>query len=614
MSAPFASYAEFEAAVLAPIEAHRREHLVEHWEQSAGAVRELLDSLDAPSVCSAQLVTEVTGWLNPRRLYRLDVRRLERLNPGYTVRVHRLPRRELGRLGRLLRAGFRVEALWAGTGPREPFALAAFHREAAVAVPASNADAHYQQAQLPRVLALHEGATPVGYVDQIAVIPRADDDQPTTWLAELAHRHPQQLRDLLESHAGQPFAAEVALLLATYPENARWADKFALTAHGAGGVYRSDLVPLRVLTPNPTPATDAHSFIVPEPVDDGPVVTFAQRSKRIPSPNVDWLSLSDAIVEDGGTVRTAEGLVVYEASAHPASDFVSGQFMTVFGSRAHPEAVLLQVRPESSTVIPEGILLAGRNDFNWFHWLVEYLPRVLMAEGVIAPDVPVLVTARTPPTGREALALVSNRPVIEVDYEVAQRVSTLHVLAPPVQVLDTTGVPWIDGLSLNESALRLLQAALTTQRPERPTRRIFLERNSRHRGLANEHELAEIAALAGLERVDPGSLTFADQLELFTSAELLVGASGAVMANYLTMSPGSRILALSSDGLRDFVLPAALAAVAGASFTYLTGEPTRTLEDAPDLNQWLIQSDFTVDAALFRTALAQQIAALDTPR
>ena len=126
MSAPFASYADFETAVLAPIEAHRREHRVEHWEQSAAAVIALLDSLDTPSVCSDEVVTEVSGWLHPRQWHRISARRLEKLNPGYSVRVRRSTRHELDLVGRLLRAGFTVTARWTGPGLRAPFRFAVF--------------------------------------------------------------------------------------------------------------------------------------------------------------------------------------------------------------------------------------------------------------------------------------------------------------------------------------------------------------------------------------------------------------------------------------------------------------------------------------------------------
>ena len=119
-----------------------------------------------------------------------------------------------------------------------------------------------------------------------------------------------------------------------------------------------------------------------------------------------------------------------------------------------------------------------------------------------------------------------------------------------------------------------------------------------------------LATRSGLEVVDPTGLDFAAQRALYESAELLVGASGAVMANYLMMRPGSRIIAFTSHHLRDFIEPPAIAAAAGCRFEYVTGPAAVSGDDVADANQW-IHADFRVDAASFRAALADAVQALD---
>ena len=101
-------------------------------------------------------------------------------------------------------------------------------------------------------------------------------------------------------------------------------------------------------------------------------------------------------------------------------DFVSGQQHTLFGSAAHPEAALLFARPSSPTVIPEGILLGGRNDANWFHWLIEYLPRLIQAAGQIDESVPVLISEKVPASGVEALRSLTSRPIVVLEAARAQ--------------------------------------------------------------------------------------------------------------------------------------------------------------------------------------------------
>jgi capsular polysaccharide biosynthesis protein len=138
---------------------------------------------------------------------------------------------------------------------------------------------------------------------------------------------------------------------------------------------------------------------------------------------------------------------------------------------------------------------------------------------------------------------------------------------------------------------------------------VFLRRTSSRRGLINQPELAEIACRLGLELVDPSGLSWKQQIELFSSSSLVVGASGAVMANYLLMVPGSRVLALTSDPLADFMLPAALAGISEAAFSYLTGPNESSLEDHLARNNWL-HSSFSIRPKQFERALFREIVRL----
>jgi capsular polysaccharide biosynthesis protein len=252
--------------------------------------------------------------------------------------------------------------------------------------------------------------------------------------------------------------------------------------------------------------------------------------------------------------------------------------------------------------------LSGRNDDNWYHWLIEYLPRSLQVDSSIPEEVPFIVSTRTPQSGIDALSALSHRQVVRVDSQLAHRFDTLHVLAPPVQVLDTTKVPWADGLAMNAAPLRAVRKAWTGETHELASR-VFLQRRSAHRGLRNEADLVEIAEAHGLTIVDPGQMTWAEQLELFSTSALVVGASGAVMGNYLLMPEGSEVLAITSRPLFDFVLPAAIAHIGGVGFSYVLGSASTKLTDHHNRNSWL-HSDFSVNPRDFTIALRESIARL----
>jgi len=570
-------------------------HLVE--------IASLLTALPVDDAPRDRIRYTFSGWA-ARGIRILRPRPAER---GFGVRVRRHPRAEFGLRGRLLRHGYRIEAV--GPVDAAPYSprFADARGEAVSMTPSNEVVAR----QLALVYDADGDCSADGracYVDSIRAAPAPSDEDRGTWLAALVCEEPEALWDFAQSEQGAPWRERLVAALDRSPVDDRWSDRYRLTAYGLAMAFRSDLEPLSVVQPNPPLAHPAEPLRLAALEPRGVLLEPTGAERDLPAPSAEWLEIEDASVQDGGTVTAGEALVVYEASAHPALDFVSGTWLTTFGSRAHPEGALLRRAPAREGTIAEGILLAGRNDFNWFHWMVEYLPRVLRVPPSIPPQVPVIVTGRTPPTGLEALRALTDRPILEIDPEASHRVDLLHVASPVVQVLDTVRVPWVDGLGVDLPALVSLRARLGVDSSgPAPERALFLERRSGHRGITNESELARAAADRGLEVVDPSALSFSEQLELFSSARVVVGASGAVMANYLLLRPGAHVLALTSEQLADFVLPVALATVSGCSFAYLTGPSTAGRRRAADRNDW-VHSNFRIDTRRFHVALDELLA------
>ncbi|MFT4285228.1 MAG: glycosyltransferase family 61 protein [Protaetiibacter sp.] len=558
-------------------------------------IRELVDALGPAGLADpAKRRVRYTGWV--ALPFRVSRARLRAANPAYRVAVAHPVRPELGPRGRVLRFGFEVTA----TGPLDapPFSFFVSRGSESAGLRASNDLGRHQLERAGGDVAVRDDIT--GYLDSIRQwsVSSAPGDR----LGDLAQEYPELLWDFLESDASEGLREYLTTSLARFPTNDRWADRYRLATHRVDSAFASDLTLLRVERPE-LAGPAATALPLPELVVSGDRAEAHAGPRMLPTPPTGWLTVEDAALQDGGTVTAGGRLFRYEASADPALDFVAGQWTTTFGSARNPDGVLLRRPDTAADPIEEGVLLSGRNDANWFHWTVEYLPRVLDIPAHISPEVPLIVTPRVPDTGLQALAELSDRPLVFVDPDHDQPIRRLHVAAPPVQVLDTTRVPWSDGLSINRApldAMRRLWGVDTAR--ETPGRRVFVSRRSRHRGITNEEELVRIAERHGLEVVDPSELDFAGQRELFSGAEVLVGASGAVMANYLLMRPGSRILAMTSRQLADFVLPAALAAVADCSFGYLLGESDVRLEDLPDRLHW-IHADFTVRPEAFDRAL-----------
>ena len=551
----------------------------------------------------------IDGWLDPGVLP--DLRGMRERNPEFRFTFRRYERTDVGAGSRY---GFRIDAIArrsVATAEKQPFFRAVFVDRSGKerVVPTSNEMAAHVLARCdPRrpkaKLMRHHG-----YIDEIRASLRPRGREQRLWATRLVTEHPEDLLAFADSTYGEPWREAFTCSLSLLPARDRWADRYRLISSGLTGGFTSDLTALSVHRPRPDVPDPCPALPVLRPERRGGVVEFVRTSDPMAAPDTRWLTVDGAQVQDGGTVTTGARLVNYETAADPSLTFVAGNWETSFGSMSHPEGMLLDRRPPAEAAIPEGILLSGRNDDNWYHWLAEYLPRALTVPADIAPDVPLLVSQRTPPTGLEAIREVSERPIAFIDPKRSQSVGRLHVAAPVVQILDSGHADWSSAATIDRRPLDALRARLGVDVPrDGEGRRIFLSRRSAHRAIRNEARLAEIATQSGLELVDPGGLTFPEQRELFSSAELVVGASGAVMANYLLMRPGSAIIALTSEQLHDFALPAVLATVARCSFRYVLGTSDIRVDEISDPNHW-IHADFTIDETSFAESLQTAVPA-----
>jgi hypothetical protein len=332
------------------------------------------------------------------------------------------------------------------------------------------------------------------------------------------------------------------------------------------------------------------------------------------APPKGWLALEDVELLSGCLILRHGAIECYEYAADPTWDFVSGLWHIQFGSQDRRDAALITQCSAKQIGLGEAILIGGRNDANYYHFLIEYLPRVLEIPDYISREIPIVVSQRVPGTGIEALRLMTKRKVILLDPDNEYTFSKLYVASPVAQVLDTSKVPWPDGLFMRTSALKAFryECLISAGAPQGLKDRIFVKRSSGHRLIKGEKKLEAIAKREGLRVIDLSKLSWVDQVNLFATAELVVGAGGAVMANFLFLPERARVLSLVSLYSSAFTLPAQLCAIAGASFTYLLGRPIVRKKSTSDYNT-LIHSSFRISSRAFRKAIRCEIAKITSP-
>ncbi len=80
------------------------------------------------------------------------------------------------------------------------------------------------------------------------------------------------------------------------------------------------------------------------------------------------------------------------------------------------------------------------------------------------------------------------------------------------------------------------------QSPQKKKRRIIIVREDAKRTLLNQSEIVAALAQLGFQAVSPEQFSIEQQRELFSQAEIVVGVSGAGLANVIFCQPGARVV------------------------------------------------------------------------
>lgn len=160
-------------------------------------------------------------------------------------------------------------------------------------------------------------------------------------------------------------------------------------------------------------------------------------------------------------------------------------------------------------------------------WLLEHLPNVVRARD-IAPDVVVLMRSGAPRYMIEAIELLG----LEIRRtDRPQRVEDLvFVPAEPAAVFPHPG------------DVAVLQRAFVRDQPVTGRAIYVSRRNSPKRRMLREDELETRLAERGVEIVYAERLTFREEVDLFASAELIIGPHGSGLTNVVWRRPHCRVL------------------------------------------------------------------------
>lgn len=192
--------------------------------------------------------------------------------------------------------------------------------------------------------------------------------------------------------------------------------------------------------------------------------------------------------------------------------------------------------------------LGSAGSFNYGHWLVDDLPRVVW---LIGRQEKVLLLLHSygqamDAVRRESIEVMLGRsaPLLFLSPEHTYEVKRLSYASP------VTLHPVIKLPEAMDFVRRRIGEAMEAGHGAR--RRLLVTRASgRGRALTNADEVHAIFADAGFELVNPEGMSFAEQARTFGDAEAVVGLMGAAMTNTIFSPAGCKVGYLAPQGWQE---------------------------------------------------------------
>jgi len=218
------------------------------------------------------------------------------------------------------------------------------------------------------------------------------------------------------------------------------------------------------------------------------------------------------------------------------------------------------------------LLLTARGGFrNYYHWLLDVLPRLHLAEAAgwrLADFDHVIVSSQRLPYQRETLRRlgVARRQVVESVRE--PHLLAEELVLPSLARHQGETMPWSVGWLGRVFAPELGAAG----RVPGGGRRLYSSRgDARYRRVENEAELWGALRGLGFERVEAAALTVSEQARVFGEADVVVGAHGANLTNVVFCPAGAHVVEIFSP---TYVIPPVwgLCTLKGLQYSYVVGE------------------------------------------
>ncbi|MDF2789076.1 MAG: capsular polysaccharide biosynthesis protein [Neobacillus sp.] len=224
---------------------------------------------------------------------------------------------------------------------------------------------------------------------------------------------------------------------------------------------------------------------------------------------------------------------------------------------------------------------------NYYHWMYEVIPRIhLLQQSGLPIDHFILNTEDEQPYHLETLHQLGIKKEQLLITHRGFHVQAENLIIPSQPAFPTKwGYDFLRKVFLKETTLDASN-----------NKRIYISRKW-SRKIINEDQVMKVLSKYGFVKVGLESLTLAEQVELFSSAEVIIAAHGAGLTNLTFSQSGTKVLEIFP---RTYIIPHywGISSFANLDYYYYIGKA-----DSQTLNKWPGADDIMINIPKFKAYL-----------
>lgn len=295
-------------------------------------------------------------------------------------------------------------------------------------------------------------------------------------------------------------------------------------------------------------------------------------------PDASMLLVEDIEIWHQRFIVRNEELFIIDGATNVNLPFVAGHWQFLQQISRKTDRILMRTPHSDMMNVEEGFFLSGRADENWYHFLLDTLPKVLFLEG-LPKSVPLLIRSDIPETTKEFLSKLTSRKLIEIPVGTKVLVKRLYCLPVRSTCLDSESkaknTPRIEFSP--RTIKRLVNLVFETQMNQSidfAIDRVYFKRQARYRRVLNSRKLETLSHDYGFETITPDVAFYQNQVAHFATARVVISPGGALLANMIFLSKGAIVICLHSWRGRKVRLWQQLAHALGVEMINVYGLPT----------------------------------------